>query len=177
MTTSAAEHTLVLLRHAKAAQGHGIPDHDRELAQRGHSDAGAVGQWLSDPSRVVTIDLALCSTAERTRQTLEGLSASGAQPKETRFDQRIYSAGAATLLNVLREVPDVVTTVLMVGHAPGIPVLAMALAQEDAGSRAAGDGLSRGFPTCGLAILGFEGPWAELAHESAQLREFVVPRA
>jgi len=176
MTTSADKRTLVLLRHAKAAQGQGIPDHDRELAQRGQRDAGAVGQWLSDPSRAVTIDLALCSTSERTRQTLEGVSAGGAEPKETRFDQRIYSAGAATLLTVLHEVPDSVNTVLVVGHAPGIPTLAMALAHEGAGSAVASDRLSQGFPTCGLAILGYVGHWAALAAQTADLHEFVVPR-
>jgi len=130
--------------------------------------------WLSDPSREV--DLVLCSTAERTRQTLKAVMAGGATVDETRFDEAIYDASAARLLDVLREVPDQVNTVLMIGHAPGIPVLATALAKDGVGSAEASERLAKGCPTCGMAVLGFEGGWAELAPETASLNDFVVPR-
>ena len=175
MTTPTTERTLMLLRHAKAEQVEGKPDHDRELTPRGRSDARAVGQWLSHPSQPV-FDLVLCSTSERTRQTLDGLSAGGARFKETLFDERIYDAGAASLLDVLRGVSDSVKTLLMIGHAPGIPVLATALVAESAEPTSGNDLLLNGFPTAGLAILGFEGGWADLAPETAQLRDFVVRR-
>jgi phosphohistidine phosphatase len=154
----------------------GKPDHDRELAPRGRRDARAVGVWLSDPAHAVVHDLALCSTAERTRETLEGIFAGGASAKATRFDERIYEASAAHLLDLLREVPDSVNTVLLIGHAPGIPVLATALAHNDSGSTDVMDRLSLQFPTSGLAVLGFDGSWSRLAPETAYLRDFVVPR-
>ncbi len=176
MTRSTSERTLILLRHAKAEQVQGKVDHDRELAPRGRRDARAVGQWLSDPSHAVALDLVLCSTSERTRQTLDGVCAGGAFVKDRRFDERIYDASAAGLLDVLREVPDSVSNVLLIGHGPGIPVLATALSQDGAGSADAIDRMSQGFPTSGLAVLGFEGRWAALAPETAQLRDFVVPR-
>jgi len=176
MTTPTSERILILARHAKAKQDQDKPDHDRDLASRGHQDAHAVGVWLSDPSRVVSLDLALCSTSERTRQTLSGIVAGGASAQQTRFDRRIYDGGASSLLEILREVPDSVTAVLMIGHAPGIPVLATALAHNDSGSTDVMDRLSMGFPTSGLAVLGFEGSWATLAPEAAYLRDFVVPR-
>ena len=176
MTRSTSERTLILLRHAKAEQVQGRVDHDRELAPRGRRDTRAVGQWLSDPSHAVSLDLALCSTSERTRQTLDGVCAGGAFVKDRRFDERIYDASAACLLDVLREVPDSVSNVLMIGHGPGIPVLATVLAQAGVGSTDAIDRMSQGFPTSGLAVLGFEGRWAALAPETAQLRDFVVPR-
>jgi len=176
MTTAKTQRTLILLRHAKAEQAHGKPDHQRGLAARGRRDARAVGRWLSDPSQGVAVDLALCSTSERTRQTLDGLCAGGALVRESRFDERIYNASAASLLGVLLEVPDSVNTVLLVGHAPGIPMLAMALAIGGTGSTEAIERLSKGFPTSSLAILGFEGRWAALAPETAYQREFVVPR-
>jgi|SRR5665647_523656 phosphohistidine phosphatase len=176
MTTSTTERTLMLLRHAKAEQVHGKPDHARELAPRGRGDARAVGLWLGGPSQGVVLDLVLCSTSERTRQTLEGLCAGGASVREMRFDERIYNASAASLLDVLREVSNSLNAVLMIGHGPGIPMLATALAQKSAGSTEGLGRLSTGFPTSGLAILGFEGSWAALAPQTAYLRDFVVPR-
>lgn len=176
MTIPTSERTLILARHAKAEHVQGKPDHDRELAPRGRKDARAIGMWLSAPPAAIVLDLVLCSTSERTRQTLEGLCAGGASAKDTRFDERLYDASAASLLDVLREVPDSVSAVLVIGHAPGIPVLATALAHNDSGSTDVIDRLSLGFPTSGLAVLGFEGSWATLAPESAYLRDFVVPR-
>jgi phosphohistidine phosphatase len=170
------ERTLLLLRHAKAERLHGTPDHDRELAPRGRDDARLIGQWLSDPLRDLAPDLVLCSTSERTRQTLVGVVAGGASVGDVRFDQRLYDGGAISLLELLREVPDPVHAVLMIGHAPGIPMLATALALDGTGSAEALERLSQGFPTCGLAILQFEGGWAGLAAGTAYLREFVVPR-
>jgi phosphohistidine phosphatase len=167
--------TLTLVRHAKAEHGQGKPDHDRELAPRGRKDARAIGAWLSDPSHAVAVDLALCSTSERTRQTLDGICDGGAPAKATRFDERIYDSGAASLLEVLREVPDSVNAVLMIGHAPGIPVLATALAHDGSGAGDVIDRLSQ-FPTSGVAVLGFDGSWSTLELETAHLRDFVVPR-
>lgn len=175
-TTPTSERTLTLVRHAKAEKVGGKPDHDRELAPRGRKDAAAIGVWLSDPCHAVVHELALCSTSERTRQTLEGIWAGGANAKDTRFDRRIYDASAASLLEVLREVPDSVNAVLMIGHAPGIPVLATSLAHNDSGSTDVMERLSLGFPTSGLAVLGFDGRWAALAPATAYLRDFVVPR-
>lgn len=175
-TTPTSERTLTLIRHSKAEHVQDKEDHDRELSPRGVKDAHAVGVWLSDPSTGVTFDLALCSTSERTRQTLDGIRAGGVSAKDTRYDGRIYNGSAAHLLEVLREVPDSVKTIVMIGHAPGIPVLATALAHNDSGSTDVIDRLSLGFPTSGLAILGFDGDWTTLAPEAAYLRDFVVPR-
>jgi phosphohistidine phosphatase len=175
-TTQTGERTLTLVRHAKAEHIQGKPDHDRELAPRGRRDAHAIGVWLSDPVNAVVHELALCSTAQRTRQTLDGIRAGGGSAKDTRFDERIYEASAAALLEVLREVPDSVKAVLMIGHAPAIPVLATSLAHNGSGSIDVMDRLSLGFPTSGLAVLGFHGRWATLAPETAYLRDFVVPR-
>ena len=174
--TPTSERTLILARHAKAEQVKGKPDHDRELSPRGLKDARAIGEWLSDPEQGVVLDLALCSTSERTRQTLDGACTGGVAIKDTRFDKRLYNASAASLLDVLRELPDSVAVVLMIGHAPGIPVLATALVHNESGSTDVIERLSLGFPTSGLAVLGFGGKWRTLAPEGAYLKDFVVPR-
>ncbi|MEP7035041.1 MAG: histidine phosphatase family protein [Actinomycetota bacterium] len=171
-----AERTLLLLRHAKAEQAPGTPDHDRNLTPTGREDSRVVGQWLSDPSHIMAVDLVICSTSERTRQTLEGLVAGGVSVGEVRFDERIYNGGAASLLDVLRALPDSAITALVIGHAPGVPMLATELAQEGSGPTEALERLSKGFPTSGLAVLGFAGGWETVAPGTTYLREFVVPR-
>ena len=175
-TTPSSERTLALVRHAKAEHVQGKPDHDRDLSPRGRRDAHAIGVWLCDPSHAMVADLTLCSTSQRTRATLDAILAGGALSADTRYEQGIYEASAATLLELLREVPDSVGTVLMIGHAPGIPVLATSLAHDDSGSSDIQDRLSLGFPTSALAVLGFSRRWSRLAPQSAYLRDFVVPR-
>jgi phosphohistidine phosphatase len=176
-TTPTSERTLTLVRHATAENFQDRSDHSRKLVSRGRKDAQAIGVWLSKTSGAAEVDLALCSTSERTRQTLDNICAGGAAVRDTRFDDRIYNASAVGLLEVLREVPDSVTSLLVVGHAPGIPVLATALAREDPTSAEVINQLSLAYPTSGVAVLDFDGPWAALAPEAAYLREFVVPRA
>lgn len=196
MSARVDQRTLVLLRHAKAEQVRGKADHDRELTPRGRRDARAVGQWLRDAADTGllpsgALDLVLCSTSERTSQTLDAVREGGGSVRETLFDERIYEAGADGLLGVLRDVPDSVSTVLMIGHAPGIPALATALRRgrdrstegvdpdeadiDEAGTETA-KRVSQGFPTCGLAVLELRDRWASLAPETAYLRAFVVPR-
>ncbi|HMC64868.1 MAG TPA: histidine phosphatase family protein, partial [Gemmataceae bacterium] len=62
-------HMLHLLRHAKSSwKGH-VEDHERPLNRRGREAARRVGRQL--PAATGALDLALCSSALRTRQTLD----------------------------------------------------------------------------------------------------------
>ena len=58
--------TLVLMRHGKSGYPPGVWDHDRPLADRGIRPPGR--EWMSDDG--LNVDMTLCSTATRTRQTL-----------------------------------------------------------------------------------------------------------
>ena len=61
--------TLLLLRHAKSGYPADVGDHERPLAQRGIREAALAGDWLR--VHAPAVDAVLCSTATRTRQTLE----------------------------------------------------------------------------------------------------------
>ncbi|MBM6405410.1 histidine phosphatase family protein [Phycicoccus sp. CSK15P-2] len=173
MTRAARDRTLVLLRHAKAEQGTG-PDHERDLTARGRRDAAEAGRWLCGQG--VGIDEVLCSTSERTRQTCEALWQAGCSEGEVHHDRRIYNASPEAILEVVREADDDADVVMVVGHAPGIPGLTSMLA-EGAGSDAGHRALAEGFPTCGLAVLHYAGPWADLTYGDARLQRFHVARA
>lgn len=174
MTTAAEDRTLVLVRHAKAAQGGFDADHERELTARGHRDARAAGTWLCEQG--IGVDEVMCSTAARALQTCEGIWSAGCSEADIHEDHRIYDASADRLLEVVREADADANVVMVVGHAPGIPALASILA-EGAGSDRAHDLMSEGFPTAGVAVLRFSGHWGDLAAGVARLDRFHIARA
>jgi phosphohistidine phosphatase len=180
--TERAGRELVLLRHAKSAWPD-LPDHERPLAGRGRRDAPVIGRWLRAAGHVP--DQVLCSTALRTRETWQlaqpGL---GAAPPVS-FEDRVYEASAAQLLDLAGHVPPAVTTLLIVGHAPGIPGLALMLAGAATPGGGAGSGavppavvdrMRAKFPTAAVAVLELTGPWARLGPGTARLTCFVTPR-
>lgn len=162
--------TLILLRHAKSSWKQPVPDHDRPLSGRGQRDAPAVGRLLRE--RGMKPDLVLCSPAVRTRQTWQLVHGAGVEAGEVRFVPEIYGGRAEDLRQVLRTVPEGTGTVLLIGHAPGLPDLADSLAGPDRSPAAAR--MRAKFPTAGLALFAVTAPWAEL--ERAELLDFQVPR-
>lgn len=174
MTTAAEDRTLVLVRHAKAEQGGYDADHERELTPRGHRDAAEAGRWLCEQG--VGVDEVFCSTAIRAQQTCEGIWTAGCAEADIHDEHRIYNASADRLLEVVREADANANVVMLVGHAPGIPVLASLLAEGE-GSDRAHDLMSEGFRTSGVALLRFSGHWSDLAPGVARLDRFHVARA
>ena len=180
---SNAGRTLVLLRHAKSAWPD-VPDHDRPLAPRGRRAAPVMGHWLAGagyaPDRVV------CSTALRARQTWQlAQPVFGSAPAAV-FDDRVYGASAAQLLDLIRRTPAATRTLLIVGHDPAVPELARTLAAagaeasagpvHDAAPAVLLDRMRAKFPTAAVAVLECTGDWDQLAPERARLACFVTPR-
>ena len=149
-------HILILLRHAKSDWSGAEPDRLRPLAKRGRRQAPEAGRWLA--AGIGRVDLAVVSPAERARSTWELASAELSAPPPTRYDDRVYAASASELLGLVRELPDDVNTVVLVGHNPGVEDLVATLT-----------GQSVQMPTSGLAVLAMRGPWSTAGHRSAAL--------
>jgi phosphohistidine phosphatase len=164
--------TLYVLRHLKSSWDEpGLADHDRRLAPRGQRAGKKMARQVREAG--VAPELVLCSTARRTRETLDAVRAELHDP-EVRFDERLYAASEDELLAVLRGVEPGVGSVLVVAHNPGLQDLAVALAGS-------GDGdlrrrLGEKLPTGALATLSFDGAWPDLAPGACELIGFVVPR-
>lgn len=169
MTSAALDRTLLLVRHAAAQTRHSEGDHERGLTADGVQEARAVGQWLHEHD--LGVDLLICSSAERARQTAEGIWEGGCCEADVRYDQRVYNADADALMGVLREADEDAGVVMVIGHAPGIPALASLLADGE-GSTQAHEALAFGFPTAALAALSFAGHWGDLAVGGARLNRF-----
>ena len=115
--------------------------------------------------------LVLCSSARRTRETLDRVSAA-LGPAEILIEPDLYGASSEDLLQRLREVPDEVESVMLVGHQPAIQDLALRLAVEGPELEA----LRGKFPTAALATLTFDGDWSELGQQGSQLAAYVKPK-
>jgi phosphohistidine phosphatase len=174
----------VILRHAKATNPEGVADPDRPLSEQGHADAAAAGAWLARHG--LRPDLVLCSPALRTRQTWHGVAlglaaasgeaeqadgaqSSGSVSPEVRYESVLYGASVRTLLASVRVAPPEATTLLLIGHNPGLSALSAALDPEraDAG----------GLRPAGIAVHTFTGAWTDLATGAAPLTAAHTPRA
>jgi phosphohistidine phosphatase len=162
---------IVLFRHAKADWPQ-MPDHERPLADRGRKDAAVAGRKLADTG--IPFDLALCSTATRTRETWKLAVHELAHRPKTVYEERLYEASPGELIAVLNETPDDAQNVILIGHNPGVHGLADILAGQ-----AEGDALtrmnSRGFPAAAFAVLSFDGSWKSLEPGACTLLDYWAP--
>ncbi len=172
---SPATRQLILVRHAKAADpGAATRDHDRPLTERGHADAEALGHWFKE--QALRADLVLCSTAVRTRETWADVVASSGLGALVANDQRVYNASVERLIELVREEGGPSRSVVVVGHAPGMPGLAATLT-EGVTSEPDGPTLDAGFPTCTVAVLQVDTKWKDLAAGTGRLTAVHTARA
>ncbi len=166
--------TVTLFRHAKSGDKDNpeFADFERPLASRGLKAAPKMGAAMRD--RNLTPDLILSSPSVRTRQTLS-LAAPEAwdAPPEVRFEVRLYEASAQTLFKALKELPDGVAHVMIVGHNPGLQELAVALAPPGSPAR---EELKQKLPTASVVSFDFNArQWTKLKPGTGQLRLSISP--
>ncbi|MFI7316654.1 SixA phosphatase family protein [Streptomyces venezuelae] len=162
---------IVLFRHAKADWPQ-VSDHERPLAERGRRDAPVAGRKLADSG--IAFDLALCSTASRTRETWKLAVQELPQRPKTVYEDRVYEASPGELIAVLNETPDDVQNLVLIGHNPGIQGLTDVLAGSTEGD--ARERLNRrGFPTAAFAVLTYSGSWKALEPGVATLVDYWAP--
>ncbi|MXM63197.1 histidine phosphatase family protein [Streptomyces sp. HUCO-GS316] len=162
---------IVLFRHAKADWPQ-VTDHERPLAERGRMDAAVAGRKLADSG--IPLDLALCSTATRTRETWKLAVHEFPHRPKTVYEERIYDASPGELIAVINEIPDDAQNVVLIGHNPGVQGLAEILAgSAEDGAR---ERMSRrGFPAAAFAVLSFDGSWKGLEPGVAALTDYWAP--
>jgi len=113
---------LFLLRHAKAVPAsNGLKDFDRSLNEQGRWQAERVGKYLKEQNAV--LDLVLSSPALRALETTELALTAAECAVEVRNDLRIYEASRQQLLQVISEIDAEKSSVLLVGHNPGLEEL------------------------------------------------------
>jgi phosphohistidine phosphatase len=166
--------TIYLLRHAKSSwRDETLADVDRPLSKRGRQAAKAMRDHLAE-QRILPAQI-LCSPARRTRDTLTLVQEAFPAAVPVRFERGIYLADPQTLLRRLRRLSESLTSVMVVGHNPGLELLALMLSQgRDNDHRR---DLAVKFPTCALAVLGSDADqWTEVRPGACDLTDFVIAR-
>jgi phosphohistidine phosphatase len=164
---------LHLLRHAKSRSKEDVDDHERSLSRRGRETARGIGRHL--PRLLGVLDLVLCSSARRTRETLELALAEVSPWPRCLIEDELYLADREHLLKRLRRLDARDANVLLIGHNPGVHELAVALADRDSSDFAA---LASGkYPTAAYARFAVPADWSILGNSLHQLMLYRTPES
>ena len=152
------------MRHAKSDWSQNLDDHERSLNKRGRQSAYALRDWLG--LNDYRPDQVLCSSAERTKETLFRLDIKA----DTSYLRELYLADAASLLAVLKKATG--DTVLMVAHNPGIAWFASQIVTVLPTHERFDD-----YPTGATLVVDFDvDDWEDIRPGSGTAVDFVVPR-
>ncbi len=144
---------LLLLRHGKSDwHNSDQPDNERPLNDRGQRAAALMGAYLRQ--RGLTPELILCSPAVRTRETAQRVLTALQAPVQMDFRSELYLADPKTIAELVRGAPDEVSTLLVIGHNPGMQLAALKLSSGDPAGRR--DEIEDKFPTAALAVIEFD---------------------
>lgn len=158
--------SLFLMRHAKSSwKDSNLPDYQRPLNKRGKKDAPLMGKHLK--AQKLVPQYILSSSAVRARQTVEALTESAGFTGEILFLDQLYMAEVDEYIKALREVPDNIDSVMVVGHNPGMETLLQILSDR-----------IEALPTAVIARLNLPlDRWSSLGAETAgELVEIWHPR-
>lgn len=158
---------LILMRHAKSSwDDPALDDIDRPLNGRGRRSAVALGLWLANKGFLP--DVVLCSPAQRTRETFDGLKL-GAVPVQ--YPDALYHASTHVLLDMLHS-KGAGKCLLMITHNPGCANFADRILADPHDHDRFHD-----FPTGATLVVDLPiEDWSDADFHSGQVVDFTVPR-
>ena len=158
---------LFLLRHAKSSWNHPeLDDFERPLNQRGRRDIPVMAGIIR--KRKIVPDLVLSSPASRAAFTARTMAQILRFPEDSfQYHNSIYEASASTLANIVRKIDSNIDNLLLVGHNPGLTLLANFLADKQVDN----------IPTCGLYGMELDiSEWQEIVENSGRFLMFEYPK-
>jgi phosphohistidine phosphatase len=159
--------TLYLVRHAKSSWKYpNLDDFERPLNKRGRKSAPFMGTILNKLK--VLPDLILSSPANRAAMTARIIADKIGYPLEKiHYSESIYEFSANALIDVIRQLDDVVNKVMLVGHNPALTDLANYF----------GDKPISNIPTSGVFCADLDIPsWAKTSDHCGKLIFFEFPK-
>jgi len=163
---------LYIMRHAKSSWAiPGARDFDRELNDRGQQDLAKLSKIMKREN--VFPDKILCSSATRTRQTLDAVMDAFENEPEIVFTERLYSSGLDEYIEIINSNSDI-KSIMIIGHNPMCGSLATSL--PGSGELSELEKIAYKYPTAALSIIDFEtNNWSEIAKGKGILQKSIFP--
>ncbi|HEX4887539.1 MAG TPA: histidine phosphatase family protein [Luteibaculaceae bacterium] len=154
-----------LIRHAKSDWTQANEkDFDRNLNHRGLRQIPVIASALKgDPD---WCDQLYSSTAKRALLTANGINGLAPTRFEIQCSDHLYLPSVPTLLKWVNQTPDVLQSVGIICHNPGITDFAEYLCGAFIGN----------MPTCSVVKITFPANrWIEISKDTGQLKSFIYP--
>ena len=163
---------LYMMRHAKSSWAiPGARDFDRELNERGLQDLVKLSTVIRKESFFP--EKILCSSATRTRQTLDAVIDSFQNEPEIVFTERLYSSGLDEYIEIINANADV-QSIMIIGHNPMCGSLATSL--PGSGETSELEKIAYKYPTAALSIIDFDSDdWSQVAKGKGILQKSIFP--
>lgn len=158
---------LYLVRHAKSSWDNThLEDHERPLNSRGERDAPFMANLLKE--QIELPDLIISSTAKRAFITAEIFAeVFGTEHNKLIKDENLYNAPTYKLMEIINNIPDEFSNVMIFAHNPGLTMLANHI----------GDNYIDNIPTCGFLEIDFNlNSWKEIENNLGKIIKFEYPK-
>lgn len=145
---------IITIRHANAKPSSpppGLTDKERPLSQKGWQELEELGR--AERETLTQVTLVLCSSAIRTRQTLEGIL--GYLPNVQRIDylDELYNAPVSVYLEEINLWAADHKGVLLIGHNPAVSEFLATVIEANGGNFEEAGGV----PTAGVCVYDVRG--------------------
>jgi phosphohistidine phosphatase len=157
--------TLYLLRHAKSSwDDASLSDFERPLNDRGRRTAPFMGGLMKD--RGLEPELIVSSPARRAKDTAAAVKEAAGLAAEIVFEPHIYEASPNDLRNIIASLDDKYSSVMVVGHNPGMESIVYYLT-----------GQVSGMPTAALAVIELDADrWVDVTAGCGTLNGVIRPK-
>ena len=156
---------LYIIRHAKSSwKDISLNDFDRPLTQRGRNDALLMANKLIELN--ISPDLIISSPSKRTKCTVDIITTQMGYTNEIIYEDKIYESNMITLKNVIKNINNSKNVVFLVGHNPGLNMLAEDLF-----------GFLKNIATTGIIAIEFDcESWSEISSKNSRFIEYMYPK-
>ncbi|HCE58711.1 MAG TPA: hypothetical protein DER09_13010 [Prolixibacteraceae bacterium] len=158
---------VVIVRHAKAVPYGYENDFERDLTDRGETDAGRIGRELKN--RDVQADVIISSPAKRALKTARIFAENlGFEKNRIQEIPDIYEGlTTAEFLQLIHQLPESAETAFFFGHNPGFHYFVTNLLKNFTGD----------MPTCSTVVIRFEvDSWQKVEARKGEMVFQLVPR-
>jgi len=164
--------TLYLLRHANAEPAGSGGDKERALSEHGLETCQRISNYLQGDE--ITPDLIICSSALRTRQTLDAISPIWKAMPEVVYDDSIYESYSDIVQTAIGNHTALYKDIMVIGHNPGLQDLALGLSNTP-GATAHKDAMGNFAPGCMAKLYCDDEAWIQITPQKFSFLKFYNP--